>query len=404
MSRIRDLFSLAMPASSTPSSAKNYWFAPWGIPPWTIDFVPRKQSLRETSDFVVIGGGFTGLAASAWLRLLAPEKSVVVLESGHIGSGASGRTGGQFLGETAAGDQEGLGDVIAGVESIFAKLSAACGFSVAERAELTLTGAWEIGRRGGRENSPINWNDSGTLRVVDEVPGGTINPGGLVSALAQASEVLGAAIFENHSVQRLEGKSPVRVRLADGASLAAGKILIATNGLSLDMAGYGDDANPRLTLAAATAPISQEALESIGLGQRRPFYTVDFPYLWGRLSDDNSIVWGAGLVDPPPSRDLMELDVHATTSTRMFASLEKRIRGLHPALSEARFTHQWGGPILFREGWLPPVLDWHPKCADALVLGAYSGHGVALSSYLGAWAAEALLGRRKLPKWAAFRR
>jgi glycine/D-amino acid oxidase-like deaminating enzyme len=88
----------------------------------------------------------------------------------------------------------------------------------------------------------------------------------------------------------------------------------------------------------------------------------------------------------------------------MFASLEKRIRGLHPALNEARFTDQWGGPILFREGWLPPVMDWHPECRDALVLGAYAGHGVALSSYLGAWAAEALLGRRELPKWAALRR
>jgi len=35
------------------------------------------------------------------------------------------------------------------------------------------------------------------------------------------------------------------------------------------------------------------------------------------------------------------------------------------------------------------------------VLGAYSGHGVALSVYLGAWAAEALLGRRDLPAWSA---
>ena len=35
----------------------------------------------------------------------------------------------------------------------------------------------------------------------------------------------------------------------------------------------------------------------------------------------------------------------------------------------------------------------------ALVIGAFSGHGVALSVYLGNWAARVLLGRKKLPKW-----
>jgi glycine/D-amino acid oxidase-like deaminating enzyme len=388
-------------------SQKNHWSGDcsgaWGIPPWTIDFTPRRQSLPNSADFVVIGGGFTGLAAAAWLRFLAPDKTVVVLEAGHIGSGASGRTGGQFLGETAAGDQEGLGDVIAGVQSIFEKLSAACGFSLAARAELMLPGAWEIGRKNGRADSPINWNDSGTLRVTNEVPGGTINPGGLVSALAQAAETLGAQIFEHHHVEDFTSQCTGELAIAGGRKIVAGKILFATNALSLDMAGYGEDAHPKLTLAVATAPVSDEIIEAVGLGERKPFYTVDFPYLWGRLCKDNSIIWGAGLVDPPESRDVREVDIADTESARLFASVERRVRSLHSALRDLQFTHEWGGPILFRDGWLPPVLDWHPTHPNALVLGAYTGHGVALSSYLGSWAAEALLGRRDLPKWAAFR-
>ena len=63
-------------------------------------------------DFAIIGGGFTGLAAAAWLRSLAPEKSVAVLEATRIGAGASGRTGGMVLAESAAGDRPGLGDVL----------------------------------------------------------------------------------------------------------------------------------------------------------------------------------------------------------------------------------------------------------------------------------------------------
>ena len=356
------------------------------------------------ADFVVIGGGFTGLAAAAWHRLLAPAESVVVLEAGHIGSGASGRTGGQFLGETAAGDQEGLGDVIAGVQEIFAKLSAACGFSLVERAEMNLPGALEIGRQApALSDSPIHWSDSGDLHVVGEVPGGTIDPGGMVSALGRAAEALGAAIFENCFVESVEWVSPARVRIANGREIRAKKILFATNGISLDLAGYSGDAHPKLTLAVATAPVSEKTIGEIGLAARKPFYTVDFPYLWGRVCRDNSIVWGAGLVDPPDtSRDLREVSVDGEESSRLFASVERRVRGLHPALSGVKFTHRWGGPILFREGWLPPVLDWHPASRDAIVLGAYTGHGVALSSYLGAWAVEAMLGRRELPNWASF--
>jgi glycine/D-amino acid oxidase-like deaminating enzyme len=84
------------------------------------------------------------------------------------------------------------------------------------------------------------------------------------------------------------------------------------------------------------------------------------------------------------------------------AQLEQRVRNLHPALAKIKFTHRWGGPILFRDSW-KPVFDWHPGsrgAQNAIVAGAYAGHGVALSSYLGKWAAEILTGEGiRLPKW-----
>lgn len=63
-----------------------------------------------------MGGGFTGLAAAAWLRRLAPDKRVALFEGASIGAGASGHTGGMVLAESAAGDLPGLGDVLAGFE------------------------------------------------------------------------------------------------------------------------------------------------------------------------------------------------------------------------------------------------------------------------------------------------
>ncbi len=348
-------------------------------------------------DFAVIGGGFTGLAAAAWLRLLAPEKSVAVFEAGRIGSGASGRTGGMVLAETAAGDFPDLGDVLAGLADILGKLGVEC--------DLELPGAWEIGRSGGgMENSPIAWLDSGTLRVVNEVPGGTLDPGRLVSGLARAAHRLGAVIVEDSPVVRVHANEPAEIEIepagAHSSKIRAGKNLFSTNALSLPLSGLGGATHPRLTLAAATAPLRGEQIEAAGLSQGKPFYTVDFPYLWGRARRDNSIVWGAGLVREPASGDLRDVDIGSEEPARMFAKLEKRVRGLHPALASAEFTHRWGGPILFREGWRP-VFDWHPEHRNGIVLGAYAGHGVALSVYLGAWAAEVLLGRRGLPVWGA---
>ena len=371
----------------------------WGTPPWKIDFTPPRRSLPESVDFAIVGGGFAGLAAAAWLRYKAPEKSVVLLEATDVGSGASGRTGGMVLSETAAGRLSGLGDVLAGLKKILTKLRV--------DSDLSLPGVYEVARsdKAGKSDnarplrgaSPINWDDSGNLHAISVVPGGTLNPGKQVSGLARAAARLGAIVMENTEVRRIKWKNMAELEFEDGR-VRARKILLATNALSLETSGLRRQAHPKLTLAARTAPISHRQVELIGLAGRRPFYTVDFPYLWGRLCPDNSIIWGAGLVDPPKSGDMEDIDINEGRPAEMFAAFERRIHKLHPAIARVKFTHKWGGPILFRENWRP-VFCRHPESPNGIVLGAFAGHGVALSVYLGTWAAEAMLGRRNLPHW-----
>jgi glycine/D-amino acid oxidase-like deaminating enzyme len=381
---------------------------PWGTPPWKIDFKPPNCSPPDKIDIAIVGGGFTGLAAAAWLRLIAPEKSVAVFEARRIGAGASGRTGGMALSETAAGRERGVGDVLASLEKFLKKLRIDC--------ELQLNGAWEIGREPAPKHSrapksPIEWNDSGTLRVVGQVPGGTLHPGKLVGGLARAAHSRGALICENHRVERVQWSEEPSLHLALGAGrfcdVSAAKIIFATNALSLEVSSLGEKAHPRLTLAVLSEPVAEKTLTTIGLAERKPFYTTDLPYLWGLVRRDRSIVWGAGLVQSPDADDLERVDIAELEPAQIFQRLEGRIRGLHPLLAEMNFTHRWGGPILFRDSW-KPVFDWHRHSVkngkavrNAIVVGAYAGHGVALSSYLGRWAAEALLGRRKLPAWGA---
>ncbi len=181
----------------------------------------------------------------------------------------------------------------------------------------------------------------------------------------------------------------------------------------LELAGLRDATRAKLTLALATAPLSRAQLKAIGLSSRRPFYTVDLPYLWGRLLNSDGIVFGAGLVPAPTSiaalfrnpasgsrknaaLNLRRFDVRKGEAAERLRWLEARVHNLHPALHSVRITHRWAGPILFTEG-MRPIFRHHPRSENVIVLAGYNGHGVALSVYLGQWAAEALLGKRPLP-------
>jgi glycine/D-amino acid oxidase-like deaminating enzyme len=368
----------------------------WGTPPWRVDFRPPKPGMPKAVDVAIVGAGFTGLAAASWLRLLAPEKSVAVFEAFEIGAGASGRTGGLVLTESAAGDLPGLGDVLSGFSGILETLGIEC--------ELDLPGVWEISRSSPIANSKIDWTDSGALRVSKELEGGTLNPGMLVTGLARKAHALGAMIFEHHRVARIDWTTVPCLHFA-GAGLRlrqieAKKVLLATNALSLPLTHLQASTTPMLTLAVESEPIGEKELEKLGLAERKPFYTSDLPYLWGRLRRDRSIVWGAIRVDPPEGGTLEKVDIRTPEISGIFDALEDRIRRMHPVVDQVKFRARWGGPILFRPDW-KPVFGVHPESHNAIVLGAYAGHGVALSSYLGKWAVEALLGTRTLPSWGA---
>jgi glycine/D-amino acid oxidase-like deaminating enzyme len=360
----------------------------WGNRPWTVDFRVKPRPLPDAVDFAVVGGGFTGLAAAAWLKRLAPGKSVALLEAETFGAGASGHTGGLALAESAVGNLPGLGDVLVGYQKILAKLDV--------DADVRLPGVYELGRTAPLKEFPIQWSDTGDLRAVKEVPGGTIDPGKMVAGLAIAAERAGTLLFDHVEVERCDYLQPIRLHTSLGV-LHAGNVLFATNAYSLELTGWTKRAESCFTLAVATEPLADSTLEAIGLSHGKPFYTVDLPYLWGRLLG-KQIIFGSGLVHFADWREMYSLNVETGAAAELFARLEKRIRGLHPELREVKISHRWGGPIAISEGWIP-IFERHPETLNAIVLGGYSGHGVTQSVYLGAWAAEVLLGERELPRW-----
>jgi gamma-glutamylputrescine oxidase len=390
----------------------------WGTPPWTISFRPKRKSLPHEVDFAIVGAGFSGLSAAACLKRLAPKNSVIVLEAGSLGNGASGRTGGLALSQTAAGNLPGLGNVLGGYKKILRELGV--------KADLDLRGVWEIAR-GPRsmegkkirplKHSPIDWADSGRVRAVKKVPGGTVDPGKVISGLARAAEKAGVSIFTNTSVLEVQPGSSIRIAVNHNgrkSTIAASRVLFATNAGGLAQTEKHFDmenrSSPKLTFALATAPLTKKQLVALGMKSGRPFYSVDLPYLWGRLLRNGGMIFGSGLVPGfgellPKSRSkklwsgLEHEDVCRGDSAQRLEMLEQRVRGLHPAMQNIRITHRWGGPILLTQDFVP-LFRRHAKHKNLILLGGFSGHGVAQSVYLGKWAAEGLLDKRTLPRWS----
>lgn len=68
---------------------------------WNATLPPRQvkaaPSSRKKYDFIIIGAGYTGLAAARQLALLKPEVEILVLEGSEVGEGSSGRNSGFLI-------------------------------------------------------------------------------------------------------------------------------------------------------------------------------------------------------------------------------------------------------------------------------------------------------------------
>src|SRR5688572_7783575 len=128
---------------------------PWGEPAWSfpIAIPPRPLVDGMRVDVAVVGAGFTGLATAHYVLNLCPGLRVVVLEARCVGAGASGRTGGLVLEDTAVGPLPGVEACIATLQELVRSEHLACDLDVGD--------CWEIGRHGGLPSSPIQWDDQG---------------------------------------------------------------------------------------------------------------------------------------------------------------------------------------------------------------------------------------------------
>ncbi len=356
----------------------------WGRPPWRTELECPAAPLPAETGVAIVGAGLTGLSAAYHLRRARPDRPVTVLEAATVGDGASGRSGGLMLEDTAAGPLSGFEHCLDAAAELVARERIECG--------LVLNGCWEISHRRSAADSPVRWDDGGVpLRVFQVVPGGVVDPARLVAGLARAALGAGASIHERCSVVDLDCGPPLRLDTSAGP-LTAGHVVLATDAFSLALSEMRSMAEAMLAVAVATEPLEETAIRQLGLRSRLPFYTEDLPYLWGRLTSENALVLGSGLLHPEAG-DIAKVSLDSTAARRLFSGLERRIRRLHPALSAIRFTHRWAGPISITRDHRP-ILREHSRSPRVLVTGGYSGHGLAQAIRMGRLAAERIAASR----------
>lgn len=364
---------------------------PWGEPVWSFPISVKPHPLPDGMrvDVAVVGAGFTGLATAHYVLQGSPTLRVAVFEALQVGSGASGRTGGLVLEDTAVGPLPGVEDCIAALHGLVSTQHIPC--------DLQVGGCWEIGRREGHPRSPIRWADHGTLQVVNFIPGGAFDPRKFLAGLAAIMQEAGGQIFEHAPVTGLDVTSRGGVRLeVGGKAVYTERVVFATSAFCLPLLGLQDWAGGVHTIALATEPLADAVFDVIGWATRTPFYTLDLPYLWGRVTAEGRAVIGAGLIGHD---DVENARVDSAEAMHLFDGLARRIRGLHPTLRHVRITHHWMGPICFTND-RKPIIASIDDDNRVLVATGYSGHGVALSVRVGKLLAAVLAGQSGLPAWS----
>ena len=359
-------------------------------------------------DVAIVGGGFTGLWTARELLRRDPSLNVAVVEAHVCGFGASGRNGGwasalypqaaasviadhgqdayDHLRHVLQNAVAELGDAAAadGIDADFVHggtLYAARTHAQVERLRAEVEHARQI----GVSEADLAWleRDAFAERLdLAGARGGTysphcarLNPARLVRGLAEVVERLGATIYEDSPVTRIQPanrRGDAVVATAHG-SLHARYVVRATEGYTPTIARQRRRVVPLYSLMIATAPQSPDFWRGVGLARYETFADARHVVIYGQRTSDDRIAFGGR---GAPYHFGSTVEARYDLNERVFALLESTLHELFPDLS-GEVTHRWGGPLGMPRDHSPYVeVDHRSGLAAA---GGYTGDGVVLS-------------------------
>ncbi len=355
------------------------------------------------ADLAVVGGGCTGLAAA--LFAARAGLSVILLEGGAVGWGASGRNGGQMI----PGLRKGAVELMSTLGAIRTRAL----LDVAFEARDLVVGliedhaiACDLKRTGhllgAAKATDIRWMEAEAkcLATVMNYPhvdvlspsqaraqvdtpyhgglldrrGGHLHPLNYTLGLAEAARAAGVAVHEGSAVTAL-GPAPggVRAETRSGVVLAKRAVLAGDALLTGLMSRVNTRIMPVANYIAATEPLKDPAAlipHDVAVSDSR------FVVNYYRLSADGRLLFGGGeRYTPDPPRDIA-------------AFARGHMEAVFPQIRGVPITHAWGGLVSVTQTRLPHL----GREGEIWFAHGYSGLGVILSTLAGKLLVEAMMG------------
>jgi len=356
------------------------------------------------TDVAVIGGGFTGCGAAL---ALAGRARVALLEAAEIGSGGSGRTGGQVIPglkydpdelERMFGPElgprlvEAVGSVGDEVFGLIDRHGIACdavrrGWLQPAISPRTLELVRRRCEQWARRGAPVVFHDRDRIAALvgstiyhggwEDGRAGHVQPLTLNRGLADTAARLGAQVYARSPVRSLQ-RDGGRWRLVTaGGTVTADTVLIGTNAYTDALwPGLARTVVPMVSLQAATDPLPPELGAAILPQGHCASDTRRLLWYFRRDAAGRLLMGGRG-----PFRD----NVLPEDLVNVRAAVDR----LFPQLRATPFRYHWGGKVAMTKDHLPHL---HQLAPGAWTVIGYNGRGVGLGPLLGRFMAELALG------------
>ncbi|MBL8387311.1 MAG: FAD-binding oxidoreductase [Hydrogenophaga sp.] len=397
------MFNRSLTGSDTQLNQKSYYEASVVRPAACAPLAGAVQA-----DVVVVGGGFAGLSAA--LELRQKGLSVVLLEADRIGSGASGRNGGQAIVGYASGqgpfeDQLGAADAqrawelsieaVNLIEQRIAVHGIDCdwqrGYSyVADSPKKARTLRAECDDHNAR-GIASEWAEGADVARFIRSPryvaafrentSGHLHPLKYALGLAQAAQAAGVQMHEHSPVTGLDRGRTLVARTARGQVTARFGVLAGNCMLPEYGPRVAPEIAPRVmpvgTYIIGTAPLDPALCERLIPGNAA-VCDNNFVLDYFRFSADHRMLFGGRVsyttMTPPDLKGVMA----------------RRMGDVFPELKDVPVEYVWGGFVDISMNRAP---DFGRLGENLYYLQGFSGHGVALTGLAGQMVAEAVAGQ-----------
>jgi len=372
-----------------------YWHA-------TMPALPDRggRELPDRADVVVVGGGYTGVAAAR--RLAQQGAKVTLLEANHLGWGASTRNGGiihpgykwgaktlikRYGEETGRALYRETLEAYAFTTGIARDEGIDCEFRECGYLELAYAPSHVPELHDAQESLAFVGVESTVVpreRLREEIGSdayfgglavggsGTLHPGKWFAGLAASGARAGADLHERIRARHLRKDGTGLVVETDRGRIAAEQVFVATNGYTN---GFIPALRRRLipigSYIIATEPLPPDLVAELSPKGRAFFDTKNFLYYW-HVSADRRMIFGGRASFIP------------TSVERTAAILHRGLLEVHPQLAGYRIDYAWGGNVGFTFDRMPHV----GQMSGVTYAMGYCGTGVAMSTWLGTRAAE----------------